>query len=86
MNADLERRLALAQTPQTRARIRRWALLKRVCFVLAILGACVFVLVLVGFLLVASHSNEMTSKEAPSFSSQRTSHPERGCRASRRPC
>ncbi|MFH9201977.1 hypothetical protein ACH4KO_09760 [Streptomyces anulatus] len=53
MNADLERRLALAQTPQTRARIRRWALLKRVCFVLAILGACVFVLVLVGFLLLA---------------------------------
>ncbi|MFE7577258.1 hypothetical protein ACFU5Z_21235 [Streptomyces sp. NPDC057521] len=45
--------MAAARTPETRARIRRWARLKRVCLVLAIPGTCVFVLVLVGFPLLA---------------------------------
>ncbi|WP_396911130.1 hypothetical protein [Mycolicibacterium sp.] len=47
MNRDTTAWLALARTPETRARIRRWALLKRVCFGLAGLGVAAFVTVVV---------------------------------------
>jgi len=52
MTGDIERLLAYAKTPRTRARIRRLVRWKRVFRVLAILGVSSFVLAYAGILLV----------------------------------
>ncbi|MGV9798506.1 hypothetical protein ACWDTP_10655 [Mycobacterium sp. NPDC003449] len=60
MNRDTEELMARARTPETRARIRRWALLKRVCFGLACLGLTAFVTAI-----VASAIREVLGEPAP---------------------
>lgn len=47
MNRDATAWMALARTPETRARIRRWVFLKRVFFGLACLGLTGFVITVV---------------------------------------